>query len=138
MDVHANPRARSRASPLQHLQVPVGIAESRDRAPADRFLDRYRLGSLVVDEIDLGEIMDRRFRSVGIETKLAAASNDLLGRNSVQVFGKGANEFDGTAGDDVRLEAMFAQIPKQLEHRLIRKRGERPVEAGISGRGKPV
>ena len=60
MDVEAKARARAAASPLQHLEVAVGIAERRDRPAADVLLDADRLACLVVDEVDLRQLDENR------------------------------------------------------------------------------
>src|SRR5271163_2429666 len=50
---HREARALSRRGPLQHLEVPVGIAERRDRATADVLLDCSGLFDIVVNQIYL-------------------------------------------------------------------------------------
>ena len=60
MDDQAEPAARARGRPAEHLVVAVGVAEGHDRPAADVPLDAHRLARPVVDEIDLGEPDERR------------------------------------------------------------------------------
>ena len=54
-----------------------------------------------------------------LELHLAAAADDLLGRNAIHLLGQGAHELDAAAGDDERLEAVRPQVGEQFEHRLV-------------------
>ena len=54
MDDEAEREPGRRCRPLEHLEVAVGVAECRDRTPADDLMNADRLPGLVVDEIDLG------------------------------------------------------------------------------------
>ena len=69
---------------------------------------------------------------------LIAAADDLLGRDAVDPLGPRAHELDAAAGDDVRLEAVRAQVGEQLEHRLVDQLGVGPLESRVLGRREPV
>ena len=58
---------------------------------------------------------------------LAAAADDLLGRDAIDLLRQGAHELDAAAGDDEGLEAVRAQVGEQFEHRLIDHLRVRPL-----------
>ena len=106
-------------SPLQHLQVAIGIAESGDRTAADMLVDGHRLALLVIDEIEFGKTRQDRYTVTHLEFGLDAATDDLFGRNAVNGFGPGTHELDTAARNDIRPVAIGAQITKHFQHRLI-------------------
>src|SRR6185503_15848002 len=59
-------RAAPRCSPLQHLLVPVGVAEGEDRTAADEAIDAGGLARAVVDELD-PRFFEQRWRAVTAE-----------------------------------------------------------------------
>ena len=60
VDDQPEAHAAGHRGPLQHFEVAVGIAEGRDRAAADMFIDADRLAGLVVDEVDLRQAEQHR------------------------------------------------------------------------------
>ena len=83
------------------------------------------------------------FTSTGLPSRisnfsLAAAADDLLGRNAVTFSRPRAHELDAAAGDDERLEAVRAQVGEQLEHRLIDHLGVEPPGLRMLRGGDPV
>src|SRR5277367_571686 len=52
MDVKTESRTCSGKSPLQHLQVAVGVPECSDGAAADKLVDAYRLADIVVHKLN--------------------------------------------------------------------------------------
>ena len=132
-------RAASRHGPLQHLLVAVGIAEREDRAAADEHVDADRLARAVVDELDLGELHQRRLaRGVEPELRDAGRADHLLGRNAVGLLRPHPHELDAAAGHDEGLEAVGAQVSQQLDHRLVDQLVVGPVEARMSCGREPV
>ena len=69
--------------PLQHLLVAVGVAEREDGPAADEAVDAHRLAGTVVDELDLGFLEQHGLAAAQLELHLAAAADDLLGRDAV-------------------------------------------------------
>src|SRR5580658_2532505 len=83
-------RAAASRSPLQHLQVAVGIAEGEYRPAADEALDAHGLARPIVDEIDLRQINQRRTPvAVHLELQAAGRTDDLLRRNAVGLLSPG-------------------------------------------------
>ena len=72
----------------EHLQVAVGVAEGEDRPAADEAVDADRLAGAVVDELDLRQLHQHRL-AVRASSNLrhAAAADDLLGRDAVDLLG---------------------------------------------------
>src|SRR3954465_8323133 len=97
MDIEAETQAGGLAGPLQHLQVTVGVAESRDRPTADDPLDGERLALLVVDEVNGSQLDEHRLAIAHFELLLPRAADDLLGRNGVDLLGERAHELHATA-----------------------------------------
>ncbi len=50
---HAQVRVAVQRGPLEHLQIAVGVAESRDRFAADVFFDADGLFTLIGNDVDL-------------------------------------------------------------------------------------
>ena len=83
------------------------------------------------------------FTSTGLPSRnsyfsLAAAADDLLGRNAIDLLGPRAHELDAAAGDDEGLEAVRAQVGEQFEHRLIDHLGVELAGLRMLRRGDPV
>src|SRR5688572_21432505 len=96
--------ARTRRSPLEHLQIPIGVAERSDRPPTDELLDGDRLALFVVEEIELSQANEYRHSVPHLVPQLPAASNHLLRRDPVKLLGYNTHEFVAAARDDVRSE----------------------------------
>ncbi len=53
---------------------------------ADVLLDADRLAGLVVDEVDLRQLDEHRLAVAHLELHLAAAADDLLGRDAIDLL----------------------------------------------------
>ena len=114
--------------PLQHLQIAVGVADSEDRSPADELGDADGLARAVVDEVDLGQPLQRRLVAGELVFELDARPDDLFGRDAVGRLDPGAHELQPAAGHDIGLEAVRPEIGEQLDHRLVDELVVGPVE----------
>ena len=70
------------------------------------------------------KLISGSFTSTGFPSRisnfcLAAAADDLLGRDAIDLLRPRPHELDAAAGNNEGLEAVRAQIGEQLEHRLI-------------------
>src|SRR5262249_45820671 len=92
--------------PLQHLVVAVGVAESKQRPPANKFVDVDWLAGFVVDEVDLWQAYEYWLAVAQLELRFASATNDLFGRNAVHFLRPHAHKLHATAGHNVGLEAI--------------------------------
>lgn len=79
--------ARTRGRPLQHLQIAVGVAESRYRPATDMPVDTDRLALLVIDEIDFRQTHQGGL-AIRLDDKLrlAAAEQYSLGKKTGRAF----------------------------------------------------
>jgi hypothetical protein len=103
---------------------------------ADVLVDREGHALLVVDKVDLGEL-DEGGRAVAqLKLQLAAAADDLLGRDAVGRLGKGPYELDAPAGDDVGLQAVGAQVVEHLDHGLVDDAGVGLAGCWVPGCGQ--
>ena len=68
----------------------------------------------------------------------ARGADDLFWRDAVDLRGVHAHEVLAAAGDDVRLEAVRAQVLKYLQHRLIDQIGVRTMPARVGSGRKPL
>ena len=90
---------RIRSGVLHHLQVPVRVPGDENRLFPNKFIDPHRLASLVVDEIQLGQLADHRIPVVIVKLCFDAAAHHLFGRDAVDRFGPGSHELDAPAGN---------------------------------------
>ena len=89
------------------------------------------------------KLISGSFISTGLPSRisnfsLAAAADDLLGRNAIDLLRPRAHELDAAAGDDEGLESIRAQIGEQFEHRLIDHLGVEPLGLRMLRGGDPV
>src|SRR4029077_876423 len=112
-------RARSAHRPLKHLLIAIGIPKCRDRSPANESLDTDWLALFVIDELHFGQSQKQRLSTSDFVFHFAAATNDLLWRNAVRLFGKATHKLDPAARYDERLVIICLQIRQQLYHRLV-------------------
>ncbi len=138
VDDEPEPSSRPGGGPLQHLEIAVGIAESRDGSAADELVNTDGLAGLVVDEVELGQAHEHRSALAHFELHLDAAADDLLGRNAVDTLGPRPHELDASARDDPGLEPVRAKVVEQLQHRSKGQLRVRPVERRMPGRRNPV
>src|SRR5690606_12144923 len=116
---HREPFAVASHRPLQHLKVPIGIAEGGDRPPPDEGLDANRFALLVVYELHRWKLHEHGAVALPrFEAQYAVTSDDLLWRNTVRFFCERAHELRAASGDDERLEAVGTQVCKEVQHRL--------------------
>src|SRR5262245_748730 len=101
---------RSLRGPLQHLQVAIRVAESKDWVPTNESVDADRFARAVVDELDFRFFEEQRLAVVPFVFDDAAATDDLLRRNSVRLLNPRPHEFDTAARDDERLKSIRAQV----------------------------
>ena len=123
---------------LEHRLVAVRVAARQDRPPADVQVDVGRLALLVVVAAELGQLDQHRAAVSELELDLAAAADDLGGRDAVDLLREDAHEVDPAAGDDPGLEAVGAQVGEQLQHRLVDAVRVGSLEAGMLRRADPV
>jgi hypothetical protein len=123
---------------LKHLLVAVGVAEGGNGALADVVVNADGLAGAVVEEIKLRQAHDDRDSVLRLELGLHAGAHDLFGRDAVRFVGPGAHELDLAAGDDEGLEAVGAEIGKELDHRFVDELSIGVVEAAVAGPGDPV
>src|SRR5262245_57128227 len=98
MDQADEPRAASGRGPLQHLLIAVGIAEGKDRAPSDKFLNSHGLAWSVINEIDLRFPQQDRFAVLlYLEFRNEACADHLLRRYAVAGLRPHPHEFDRSA-----------------------------------------
>src|SRR5256885_1417883 len=112
-------RIRPAHRPLEHLLVAVGIPKCRDRSPTNENLNTDWLALFVIDELHFGQSQKQRLSISDFVFHFAAATNDLLWRNAVRLFGKATHKLDPAARYDESLEIICPQIREQLEHRLV-------------------
>ena len=89
MDDDSEPGAPACRDPLEHLEISIGIAECRDRPAADYLVDADRLAGAVVDKVDLRQAQQDRSAVTHLILDLHPASDDLLGRDTVDAFDPG-------------------------------------------------
>lgn len=138
MNDEGKTRTCATSGPLQHLEVAVRIAKGRNGAAADMMIDPDWLAGFVVDEVQLGQAHVHGFAVTQFELCFDAATDDLLGRNAVDLLRPRAHELDAAAGNDEGLEAVRAQVGEHFKHRLIDHLGKRPLGYGVLGGGEPV
>ncbi|MNZ87660.1 hypothetical protein D3C78_1065240 [compost metagenome] len=61
----------------------------------------------------------------------------MLRRDAIDVLGEGAHELDFTAGDDVGLEVLAAQVIEHFQHRLINHLGVGLTGFRVAGLAEP-
>ncbi len=110
--MHEEREARAGAGrrPLEHLEIAVGVAECGNRAPPDSRLDADGLPFLVVDQIDLRQFDADRPAVAHLDFELAAAADDLLGRNAVHTLGPRPHELDAAARHDIGLDDLLHNV----------------------------
>ena len=119
MDQDAEAGALPRGRPREHLEVAVRVAERDARAHADAGGDPNGLPLAIVDEVDLAGLDDRRHAVAQFVAVLGRASDDLVGRNAVDLARERAHEVDAAARDDEGSVAVRAQAREHLDHRPI-------------------
>ncbi len=134
----AEARAGSGRRPLEHLEVAVRVAEGEDGAAPYELLDPDGLSRLVVDEVDLREADDGRHPFLHAVLGRDRRPDDLLRRDAVDPLGEAPDHLDASAGDQVRLEPVRAQVREELEHRLVDGLGVGASEARVPGLSEPV
>src|SRR6266498_1720754 len=102
--------ARSSHCPLEHLLIAIGIPKCRNRSAANESFNTDRLALFVINELHFGEPQKHRVPITNFVLHFAAATDDLLRRNPVRLFGKATHELDATAGYDESCEAVCTQI----------------------------
>src|SRR5262245_47607324 len=110
MDDEDEARTRSAHRPFKHLLVAVGITESSDRSAANENLNTDWLALFVIDELHFGQSQKLRLPIVDFVLHFAAATNHLLRRNAVRLFGKATHKLNAAARNDKGLESVCAQI----------------------------
>ena len=77
------------------------------------------------DQADIGTVaeLESILHTCGLPTALAAAADDLFGRDAVNFFRPRPHEFDAAAGHDEGLESVRTQVSEQFEHGLIHHLG---------------
>ena len=120
VDEQAEARAAAgRVSIRSICRSPSELPNAADRAAADVRLMPTGLPALSSMKSTSGSLHQHRLAVAHLELRLAAAADDLLGRDAVDLLRPRAHELDAAAGDDEGLEAVRAQVGEQLEHRLI-------------------
>ena len=66
-----------------------------------------------------GSFISTGLPSTHLELRLAAAADDLLGRDAIDLLRPRPHELDAAAGNDEGLETVGAQIGEQFDHGLI-------------------
>ena len=119
--VHQPHQARARAcgSPLEHLQVAVGVAEGEDRPAANHAVDAHRLVGAVIVMGDFGGAQDGRLAVLELVFGDKRGADHLLRRDAIDLLGKYAHKAGIAAGNDVGLEPLAAQVCKHFQHRLV-------------------
>src|SRR5215471_8271724 len=110
MDDEHEARAGSAHRPLEHLLVPIRISKCSDGTAANKNLDADRFALFVIDELHFGQSEKHRLPIVEFVLHFAAATDDLLRRNAVRLFGKATHELNATARNDESFEFVCAQI----------------------------
>ena len=123
---------------FQHLLIAPRIAERGDGPAADVLVDGDGLAVFVVIEVELRQPHDHRLAVAHFKLRLDAAADDLFRRDAVNLFRPWAHELDATAGDDVVLETVRAQIGEQFEHRLINHFGVELAGLRMFRDGDPI
>src|SRR6266568_4202266 len=138
MDKQCEARARSTRRPFEHLLVAIRVSKGGDWSSANERLDADRLALFVVYELYLGQLQKQRLSVADFVLQLAAAANDLLGRNAVAVLGEATHELDAAARDNERLEPICAQVREQFEHRLVNHLCVEPSGLRMSRGTQPI
>ena len=104
---------------LQHRQIAIAVAESRNRALPHKQVDRHRLGRGIIIKCAFHRLA--KLGAIVRQTKLAERerTDNLLRRDTVHFLRYHAHEVNSTAGNDPRFKTIGAQIVQQLAHRLI-------------------
>ena len=135
---HKEAEARTAAggSPLEHLQVAVGIAERGDRPAANVGFNGDWLGLLVIKEAQGGQLDEHRLAVAHFKAELACAADDLLRWDAVDPLGKAAHEVDAATGYDECLKTVGTKIGEQLDHRLVDHLRVEPTRLGMLRSGQ--
>src|SRR5438045_9633573 len=86
MDDQGESRAWTGSRPFQHLLVAIGVAERRDRAAADVFVDANRLAALIVDEIHFRQTHQHRLGVAHFILRFDTDAHHFLRRDAISLF----------------------------------------------------
>ncbi|CAB3810251.1 hypothetical protein LMG27177_07093 [Paraburkholderia fynbosensis] len=100
---------------LEHFPIAIGIAESEDRAAANRAKYADWFSATIVDEIESGLAHEHGLASTQLVLQLLFCAHHPVGRNTVGLAHPHAHEFSRTARDDPDLEPIRPQQVEQLE-----------------------
>ena len=101
--------------------VAIRVPGREQRAPTRAVPDTYRLLWPVVEVVGLGLVGDGAAVLVAGIGKGAAAADDPLTWDAVDVLADGAHEVAPSAGDDVARESVCRQVAEQLDHQACRR-----------------
>jgi hypothetical protein len=103
MDNTHETRTVAGGGPLEHLQVTIGITEGENGTAASMLNDSNLLAGAVINEVNSGKRISTGLPS-HLEQSLAAAADDLLGRNTVYALRPRPHICDADAGHDEGFE----------------------------------
>ncbi len=79
-------------SPLQHLQIPIGIAKCQDWPTPDDLLDADRFAGTIIVVQQPGLAQDRQLAALVLKLRSEGSADHLFWRNAIDLIGKGTDE----------------------------------------------